>query len=195
MKLWTIQSIDVWKKLKKEKIITCDPKLASYLKDEECSFLEPYNWMRKEMINRIGNSTNKSNIYPIWGWYINNGLNKKPDLRRSAHGPSGEQMVCMELEIREDKVVLSDFNLWHCVLNNGYIGDATTEEALDEEYEWLYTLSEDEKQRVIEKSWDKIFNIGKSFNNEYFSSRDYIQATFWELNLNDVKDIQIFKAR
>lgn len=31
MKIWTIQSIDMWEKLKEEKIVTCDETLASYL--------------------------------------------------------------------------------------------------------------------------------------------------------------------
>lgn len=48
MKIWTIQSIDMWEKLKEEKIVTCDETLASYLKDEDCSFLKPYNWIRNK---------------------------------------------------------------------------------------------------------------------------------------------------
>ena len=195
MKLWTIQSIDVWEKLKEEEIISCDTKLAVHLKDEEYSFLESYNWMRKEMINRIGDSPNKSNIYPIWGWYINRGLNKKPDLRRSAYGPSGEQMVCMELEIPDNKMLLSDFDLWHFVLNNWYLGDSTNEEEQDEEWRWLDTLSEEEKQKEIEASWDRIFDVDKTSINTYSTFGDYIQATFWELKLSEVINVQIFTAR
>lgn len=195
MKIWTIQTIDVWHKLKEEKVVTCDPKLAPYLKNEEFSFCGSYNWMRKKMIDRIGDSTYKSNIYPIWGWYINSGSNKKPDLRRSAYGKPGTQMVCMRLEIPDNKVLLSDFDLWHVVLNNSYLGSSTNEEEQDTEWEWLDTLSEVDKQKEIEKSWDRIFNVNKDFNNTYYSSSDYIQATFWELHLDYVEDVQIFKAR
>ncbi|WP_313758118.1 DUF3841 domain-containing protein [Tissierella sp.] len=106
MKIWTIQSIDIWEKLKEEEIVTCDEKLASYLKDEECSFLEPYNWIRNKMINSMGDSSYKSGIYPIWGWYIYNGLHRKPDLRYSGHGEHGEQMACIELEIPDNNVLI-----------------------------------------------------------------------------------------
>lgn len=195
MKIWTIQSIDIWEKLKEEEIVTCDEKLASYLKDKDCSFLEPYNWIRNKMINRIGDSSYKSNIYPIWGWYIYDGVHKKPDLRCSGHGIPGKQMACIELEIPGNKVLLSDFDLWHYVLNNWYIGDSTNEEELDAEWEWLDTLSKQEKQNMIEKSWDKIFNIKKSLNDGFNSSGKYIQGTFWELRLNEVKKVQMLKTR
>ncbi|MDU5081494.1 DUF3841 domain-containing protein [Tissierella carlieri] len=195
MKIWTIQSIDIWEKLKEEKIVTCDEKLASYLKDEDYSFLEQYNWIRNKMINKIGDSSYKSNIYPIWGWYIYKGQHKKPDLRRSAHGPSGEQMACIELEIPDKKVLLSDFDLWHYVLNNWYIGDSGNEDELDAEWEWLDSLPKEERQDLIEKSWDKIFNIKECLNNEIYSSGEYIQGTFWELRLDEVKKVQIFKVR
>ncbi len=29
MKIWTIQSIDIWERLKEEEIVTCNEKLAS----------------------------------------------------------------------------------------------------------------------------------------------------------------------
>lgn len=195
MKIWTIQTIDVWHKLKEKKIVICDPKLASHLKDEEFSFLGPYNWMIKKMVDKIGDSTYKSNIYPIWGWYINSGSNKKPDLRRSAYGKPGKQMVCMRLEIPDNKVLLSDFDLWHYVLNNWYLGDSTNVTELDDEWKWLETLSEVERQKKIEESWDDIFNIGEEFINTFSTFGDYIQATFWELHLDYVEDVQIFRAR
>ncbi|MBU5425990.1 DUF3841 domain-containing protein [Tissierella pigra] len=195
MRIWTIQSIDVWNKLKEEKIVTCDEKLAFYLKDENYSFLEQYNWIRDKMINRIGHSSYKSNIYPIWGWYLYKGQHKKPDLRHSAHGPLGEQMTCIELEIPNEKVLLSDFELWHYVLNNGYIGNSTNEEELDSECEWLDSLPKEKRRNLIEESWDKIFNIKELLNNGIYSSGEYIQGTFWELRFDEVKKVQIFKAR
>lgn len=147
------------------------------------------------MIDRIGDSSYKFSIYPIWGWYIYNGLHKKPDLRCSGHGASGKQMVCIELEISDNKVLLSDFDLWHYVLNNWYLGDSTNEEELDDEWEWLDTLPKQERQNIIEKSWDKIFNIKKPLNGRFNSSGEYIQGTFWELRFNEVKKAQIFEAR
>ncbi|MBU5255781.1 DUF3841 domain-containing protein [Tissierella praeacuta] len=119
-------------------------------------------------------------------------MHRKPDLRYSGHG---EQMACIELEIPDNNVLLSNFDLWYYVLNNWYIGDSINEEELDAEWEWLDELSSQEKQDVIEKSWDKIFSIKKPLNNGFNSSGKYIQGTSWKLKLNEVRKVQIFNAR
>ncbi|MGJ0846276.1 hypothetical protein ACR77J_06290 [Tissierella praeacuta] len=62
------------------------------------------------MINSMGDSYYKSGIYPIWGWYIYNGLYRKPDLRYSGQGEHGEQMVCVELEISAGNNIKGDWN-------------------------------------------------------------------------------------
>ena len=48
----------------------------------------------------------------------------------------------------------------------------------------------------IEKSWEKIFDM--NFDIEYFArpfNEKHIQATFWELRVNEVVKVDKFKAR
>ena len=63
--------------------------------------------------------------------------------------PVGTSGVCLTVDIPDNKVLLSDFDAWHCVLNNWFC-PLTNEE--DE-------LFENEKGNLtIEESWDRIFH-------------------------------------
>ena len=58
---------------------------------------------------------------PIWAWYQWEGSRRKPDLRASGYLPKGEPGVRLELRVADDRVLLSDFDLWHYVLNYWYL--------------------------------------------------------------------------
>ena len=49
---------------------------------------------------------------PVWAWYQWEGVRKKPDLRKErwANGFEGEEFVCLECDIPDEEVVLSDFD-------------------------------------------------------------------------------------
>ena len=175
MKLWTIQTPDVYEKILKEGKYFCDEKKANLLESDE--FRNAYNWLSKKMVQKIGHSKVK---YPVWGWYCIDGKNKKPDLRLSGYGERGKELVCLEIEIPDEKVVLSDYDLWHFVLNDIYLFDD------DEELDDLEDITKEEK----EKSWDKIF-----VDESNIEANSYIQATFFELRKENIKKAQFFKAR
>ena len=80
------------------------------------------------MIKRIGPPP-EGVVYPVWAWYKQNGKRKKPDLRseRWGYGPGDEDYTCIEFEIPEDHVLLSDFDSWHTILNNGLFSDSEEE--------------------------------------------------------------------
>ena len=99
-------------------------------------------WMIKQMEAR-GLHTN--DLPPIWAWQ------RKPDLRRSAHLSKGEKGVRLQLEVPEDLVLFSEFNAWHSVLNNSYIGKTMQE---FEDY-FAYKLNPSEEEKV--ESWNLIF--------------------------------------
>ena len=59
------------------------------------------------------------------------------------------------------------------------------------EYEWFDSLSDEEKEIVKRKSWEQIFDV----IHEDGTTTMYIQATFWELRLEYVKNVRFFKGR
>lgn len=119
---------------------------------------------------------------------------RKPDLRRSEFNMFHGNMVCIELEAPDDEVLLSDEEYWHHVLNNSYISSALTEDEYDEESEWYDQLSQNEQERLKRESWGEIFDVEPLDNGWYYKGR-YVQATFWELRLDQVMNVRYFKGR
>lgn len=175
MRLWTIQTEEVYQKLLKEKIYRCDIN-KSKLSVEQI-FLNSYTWMKNNMESILNI---KSSFYPIWAWYKYNNKRKQPDLRLSGHAPSGTKCVCLEIEIDDNNILLSDFDLWHFILLDSCIHET------EEEHMWFDTLSEEQRIIEKEKSWNKIFNINNS---------DFIQATFFELRLENIKKVKYFISK
>ena len=135
-------------------------------------------------------------ILPIWAWYQWEGVNgRKPDLRSAGYLPRGERGVRVELEVDEDRVLLSDFDLWHYVLNYWYLPKSEKD---GEDFEkglahaglsfygcnHKHTLGNIRYRHRIERSWERIFLIDWSDRAHAIAlpqEKKSIQATLWEL--------------
>ena len=184
MRLWTIQPKKFYEKLLQEKVVFCKPELSEHI--QEWNFKPAYDWLVSQMECRIG-AAPAGVRYPIWAWYTLDGKNEKPDLRKTEFRYYREEQVCIELEIPDQDVLLSDEE-WHVVLNDWYLAN---DEDFDREYEWFKALPESEQEAAKQKSWERIFQVFK----EDGTSAKYIQATFWELRLEYVKSVRFFKGR
>ena len=133
--------------------------------------------------------------FPIWAWHTRNFLHKKPDLRMSGYGAKGEECVCIEIEIPDNEVLLTDFDAWHFVLNKWYLNtDCWNDETYEEDEKWLKTLSDEQRKEEIEKSWQGIYNL-ETKETDWMCRGKYIQATFWVLKKENIKKVQFFKCR
>lgn len=187
MILWTCQDETVYQQLLKTGVYRCDFNLSQM---QECR--EQYDWLVRQMKQRIGPPPNEV-TYPVWAWYQQQGKHRKPDLRRErwAVGYNGERFACLEIEIPDREVLLSDFDAWCMILSDFLISD-TEEEArrLEAQYE---ALSPSEKRRMKETNWVRVFNLSP-MDNGWSRRGYYIQATFWELRLEQVRDVRFFRA-
>lgn len=188
MRLWSIQPLAVWEKLQKTATLNNN---ATYAQQD---FLPAYRWMTAQMQQRIGPAPFKEAL-PFWAWFQAYGLKKaKPDLRRSGHLPGGRKGVRLQLEIPAEQVLLSDFELWHYVLNNWYLPISLADGELFErkrKKQWIT-----EQKTVIQESWQRIFDLDfavAEISDVY--EKKSLQATFWELKLENVIDVQLFVAR
>ena len=111
---------------------------------------DKYIWMADKMLEK---GITRKRTYPVWAWYAYDGKRKNPDLRCSDHLPGGIKGVCIEFNACESEVLLSNFERWHCVLNNWYLYKNDKENAYFEKYPHL--LSE----TVMKKSWDRMFDL------------------------------------
>ena len=195
MRLWTIQSMAAWELLQREQVLVAAPRYI----DED--FIEPYTWLTKQMEYRL---RSKSDSWPLWAWYQWNGINRpKPDLRSIGHLPKGERGVRIEFEQSDDGVLLSDFVLWHYVLNYWYLPETEadsdafmaelSEHNLDD---FLKRLLPAPYRQRIEDSWNRIFDL--NWFDEYLTqpySQKSIQATFWKLRFHQIRDVKAFTSR
>ncbi|MBC7099393.1 DUF3841 domain-containing protein [Candidatus Bipolaricaulota bacterium] len=187
MRVWTIQPVEVLEQLEAEEVLYAD---LAYIPEE---FRHAYDWMRAQMKRRI---LGYRGHYPWWGWH-----SPRPDLRRSGHLPRGTQGVCLELELDPHEVLLSDFDVWHVVLNRGYLALGEDEE--EEWYQRLEAAVPDSRIRPLPEpwwsdmlsSWERIFDLEALAASEYWRGERYIQATFEVLRLADVRKCKPFVAR
>lgn len=181
MLLWTIQHRAAYEKMLKTGTLRADE--AHLFCGDELRFA--YDWLAMQMCERVGEPPGEVN-YPVWAWYQYNGVRKRPDMRGShrRYGRKGTPIVLLTVDVPDKNVLLSDFDLWHCVLNNGYI-------AADEaDYDSFCGGQAD-----IEQSWRQVFETDKNF--ELYSSVEErsIQATMWEIRTEWVKNAGFFTSR
>ncbi|SHN00532.1 protein of unknown function [Anaerosporobacter mobilis DSM 15930] len=177
MILWTIQHKSAYEKMRKSGVLRAN---EAHLCDD--SFTEAYLWMSGQMTKRIGNSP-EGVIFPVWAWYKWEGERKRLDMRAHGRhwGTKGSPIVLLTVDVPENFVLLSDFDYWHVVLNNGDIIFPHCEEAI---------YSQEEKK----KSWENIFDIDCSYDGE---QHQYLttQATLWEMRWEWVIKAENFISR
>ena len=187
MILWTCQEEAVYNELLKTGVYRCDINLSSM---KDCR--EKYDWLVRQMKQRIGPPPEQV-TYPVWAIYQQSDKHRKPDLRRERweFGCDGERFACIEIEIPDRDVLLSDFDAWCIILSDFLISDTEQEDrCLEAQYE---ALSPSEKRRMKEKNWERVFSLSP-LNNGWARRGYEIQATFWELRLEQVRDVRFFRA-
>lgn len=204
MVLWTIHEIDFWEKLQRDTAIRPDLKSVQSSYDGDLDFfVRPYGWLVGRLEERIGRPG--PDAMPIWAWYqYHDSKRRRPDLRQGAHLDRGAKGVRIEFEIDDELVVLSDFDLWHCVLN--YWPVFGTEKESDEFEAELDAKGLDfYKQKPlpdmwnarIERTWENIFDLDFicDLTDNAGRSKKCIQANFWELHMDMVRKVDEFVAR
>lgn len=181
-KLWTFQSKEVLDIIKKHGVYYSErDRVIDYLRssirvgeiylDESIKRrLRSYDWMVSQMESKIGKRP-KEGCMPIWAFYEYDAQKKKyiDDVTVDEVG--------IELLIREENVVLTDYMLWHCILN-----DLPIIPEDDEYYSFkekalncgfFYKHDTDYKKNPLEfeecieykyKSWQRVFNVTSKGN-------------------------------
>lgn len=127
-----------------------------------------------------------------------------PDLRASGHLPSGTAGVRLELEVDPDEVLLSDFDLWHYVLNYWYLPTSASDgnrfqrelAAVGLSFYRSRPLPDAKYHDEIVSSWDRIFAL--DWSQRGLASprkRKAIQACMWEIRPEMVRRRREFTAR
>ncbi len=187
MRIWSIQNKAAWKYLKQHGELSAKP---CHQSDQ---WPKAYDWMRNQLINRVGPPPTVATV-PLWGWHQWQGeKTKRPDLRSIRHHwqPAGEY-VMIECGIPERQVLLSDFDAWHIVLYDVFLGlNENDSDNFDERLKRHgWKICKPIPVALItaqRKSWERIFDL-EALSNEYWGVIEdkSIQTCFWELRLEQV---------
>lgn len=189
MRLWTIQPPEVVDIIEKTGRFSCEKEKSENYRDFHAAYL----WLAEQMDARKIYHP-EGLILPLWAWHTRDWKHKKPDFRTTGLDTPGKRCVCIEFEIDDSQVLLSDYINWHVVLNNSYFNDAYSEEEWDKQEAWYDSLNGVEKDLVMHDSWQKVFDV-EPYENDFFSKGKYIQAVFWVLKKDMIRDIRYFTAR
>lgn len=189
MRVWTVQPKAVYTEILKKGVFQCDP--AKSVLVAECEFGPAYDWLSVKMTEQVGPPPDGIK-YPVWARHTMNWEHKRPDMRRCEFRRTIKPYVLIEAEIDDERVLLSDEENWHFVLNNCYYSASKTDEALDSEYEWLESLTEEEHIDIKKKYWERIFEVSP-YDDGFDRHGCYIQTTFWELRKEDIVKVWIYE--
>jgi hypothetical protein len=111
----------------------------------------------------------------------------RPDLRHRGYLPKGTPGVLVELELDGERILRSDFDLWHYALNGWYLPKSLADERGFEAHP---------DRRRIAPSWRRMFDL-EWRNRRYTAARaaKSIQGVTWELRPQDVRRSTSFVAR
>lgn len=194
MLLWTIQPKTIHDQLVRDGEVYCDGRrsttlLAMDYKPHDNQFRAAYKWMSKRMRER-GIPVRS---YPIWAWYKYPGAKKgsrKISLPRAKWEADLHVESCrIEFDAPEELVLLSDFELWHAVLNKWVASDDFAEIDL------IDAAEKDgiDVSTVLEKTWDRIFLIDKENCKSLYNGDDIaIQACVPYLKQEWIKRVDHF---
>ena len=146
--------------------------------------------MVAQMEERIGMRP-KGVAYPVWAWHTFGWKHKKPDLRDCYFSNHYGVHACIEVDVPDAAVLLSDEENWHYVLNDWFFSAAQSEKEYNRDEAEYDSLPENEQRKAREKSWERIFDV-EPIDTEWHRQGCYVQAVFWELTLSQVKKVTWF---
>ena len=172
---------------------------------------QAYQWMNQQMILQNVVSVSNNNMICsrladkqscLWAWYqYDSSTKRRPDLRHRGYAERGTPMVLITFKKRWKDILISDFIMWHYVLNQSIIPYNSQyqiiQNTIDKKHPHkFFSELPYNYQTQIKKSWLSIFDI--SYNNpDITNCFDFkaLQITFWYLYTYEVTNIQKFTTR
>lgn len=168
LRVWTIQRMEAWKSFRRDGVLGGDGRRIW------SEFRPAYHWLKDQMARRIAGY---SGGYPVWLWHV-----PKPDLRSSGHLPRGARGIRIELEMPRARILLMDFQAWHCTLMGQFL-----ELSAREDREW--------KRRAVRRSWERVFDLPALNRSRLWRPVRQVQGVTEYVRMEEVTEIRPFTAR
>lgn len=179
IRVWTIQHADCWERLQPDGLLRGDGRHV--WPEFRCA----YRWLMRQMADRI---PDYGGGYPVWFWH-----SPKPDLRHAAHLQRGAHGVRIEAELPAGRVLLLDFDAWHCVLNHGPLSLTWREDR-----NWdkrMAHLLPGACEKELRGTWERVFDLDALNRSTLWRPVRYIQGIVEYIRLNEIVRIDRFTAR
>ena len=209
MILQTIQPASVLESLQKNSIVFSRPDSFDYNEEgQPWTFKLSYDWLKKQMLARgILPKNNETDVFWAWAWSGDLGK-KKVDLRTRPYYRN-QNNVLLTIDKDPKDILLSDFNLWHYVLNYWALPASKQDEKMwdkickNKKTNYYRIKPLPQFNAEIEKTWELIFSLEEKDNGFYcnlekklqkylevYNQPQIVQATFWNINLDELKKVQ-----
>lgn len=178
---WTMQSREMWRRFEASGRLRCS------INEADPYLVPAYKWMSRQMEKRIGPAP-ATDSSPVWAWYQYLGEGqKKPD--RRDYGDffeAGARAVEIEFLASEKEVLLSDYELWHFVMNGSRLPLS-----LREVSDGLGSAKRPgNRDEPVEQNWPKIFEIDWFVDGITVPRhRKSIQACLWQVEARQVIEV------
>ena len=190
MRLVTYQSKEAVKRLLKEGYLIMEKDKRDFthihrFDDHDYSahsFTYAYNYIIDRMNKLLPPKEDPNCYYPLWAWYRVNGRRKPTKFLDNMH--KGNVRIIFEID--DNKVLLSDFDMFSYILSGGLYFKKNPE-SFEEEMDIFLPNDSDYFDNL-----DQMLEINHKEDGPYYMSNRHntIQATFWKLNLKDVVEIK-----
>ena len=183
---WTVQHPEVWRKLQRGETVH-GPALAGM---DDAMFRDAYAWMMRQM-DALPDADVANSSTPVWVWPTRVDL-REATFRRWA---KEQRMVVLALDMLPGRVLLSDYDAWHFVLNYWYLAG---EHATDRFHRWTERVCNTDvyrskplplaqAHRLVERSWERVFELERLRTRlEYGAAPQSVQGTLWKIRPDDV---------
>jgi hypothetical protein len=181
VRVWSVQTRDVLDALAAGRM------WRAHVRHVPVNWRPAYRWMARQLALRVGSPAWAAPV-PVWVWcQWRDAGRPRPDLRARAHLPPGTAGVRLELEVETVRLLCSDFELWHYVLNGWYLPASAAEGHGPDAHP-------DPGRRAA--SWQRIFDLDWQHPG-YTVAREAksIQGVLWELRPGDLRSATTFVAR
>lgn len=144
VRLYSFQKPEAWTAAEERGYWTGVPEAV----DEDAGFRFAYDWMRVRMYDRI---PGYSGDLPMWAWTKRHS-SKPKHVKESAQ----TGMIRLTVMVPRSRILISDFERWHYVLNKWIIHENENDFDVEDE---LYPEGSDIRAEVMETSWNQIFDF------------------------------------
>jgi len=183
VRYWTIQDRNVLDIIEKKGIYKADSRKSPFLEDYQNAILA-YQWMETKLEDKVSRPRNTHGM--IWFWFAQYGYHKKPNLCRDINRL--DNGVCIELELDDSEVLLSDYDTWHFVLNNFYIPGAIFKQWDELEQTWFDRLKPGPtKDKAKIQSWNRCLISNSDLTN--IPNHPFIQGVCWSIKEENIKKV------